>query len=417
MNVEKRFISKILLEREIVKVLDAKIRSDFFEDTQYGAVFDWIVQYYQEHGNTPTASVLARNYPWFEVVKAPEDLTWYISEVKKAREYAILHDAAVEIAAAMKAGDSEQARVTMQQCVSSLDHDLSPMRDINMSDPAYIEQWWEEYEELEKHDGALRGIPTGFPTIDRATSGLRPGQLITFIGEPKAGKSTGLMLMYKAAHDHGHIPLLIGFEMSNEEQRNRYAAIRARVNFHRLDNATLRPNEKKLFMRSLRELESTPDLWLSADASATSTVSGIMAKIDAYNPAVVFVDGVYMMIDEQTGEQNTPLALTHITRSLKRLAQRKNIPIVCSTQVLSWKINKKKGLTADTIGYTSSFAQDSDVIFGLESTEHEDEKRLKIVAARNLKNKLVLLRWDWESGVFEESDEGFDDEEDDTADA
>lgn len=412
MNIERRLVSKILLEKNIVPVLDAKITADFFEDAQFGQVFDWVVLYYEEHGSTPTAGALARNYPWFEVVTSPEDLTWYISEIQRARKYAILHDAAVDIAVAMKADDAEQAHFIMQKCLTSLEYDLSPMRDINMSDPSYIEDWVEDYEELEKHDGALRGIPTGWDSIDRATSGLRPGQLITIIGAPKAGKSTALMLMYKGAHDRGHIPLMVGFEMSNEEQRNRYAAIRARVNFHRLDNATLRPNEKKLFMRSLRELSNTPDLWLSADPTSTATVSGIMAKIDAYNPAVVFVDGVYMMVDEQTGEQNTPQALTHITRSLKRLAQRKNIPIVCSTQALTWKIHKKKGLTADSIGYTSSFAQDSDVIFGLESTDDDDEKILKIVAARNLKNKLVRLRWDWSQGVFEETDEGFDTEDD-----
>lgn len=402
-----------MLDKDIGPVLDAKISTDFFEDPQYGQVFDWISLYYQEHGNTPTPGALARNYPWFEVVKAPEDLSWYIAELRRSREYAILHDAYVEGASALKAGDQEQAHLVLRKCLASLEYDLSPMRDINLSDPAYIEQWVEEYEELAKHDGALRGIPTGFPTIDRATSGLRNGQLISIIGEPKAGKSTGLLLMYKAAHDQGHVPLFIGFEMSNEEQRNRYAAIRARVNHHRLDNATLTPPEKKLFMRSLRELENTPDLWLSADASSTSTVSGIMAKIDAYNPAVVFVDGVYMMVDEQTGEQNTPLALTHITRSLKRLAQRKDIPIVCSTQALTWKVSKKKGLTADSIGYTSSFAQDSDVIFGLESTEDEDIKKLKIVAARNLRNRSVLLQWSWANGEFEEMDNGPDPEDDD----
>ena len=37
------------------------------------------------------------------------------------------------------------------------------------------------------------------------------------------------------------------------------------------------------------------------------------------------------MIDEQSGEANTPQALTNITRGLKKLAQRFNKPIVIST--------------------------------------------------------------------------------------
>ena len=44
------------------------------------------------------------------------------------------------------------------------------------------------------------------------------------------------------------------------------------------------------------------------------------------------------MDDEQGEPKGSPQALTNITRSLKRLAQRFDIPIVGTTQVLSWKI-------------------------------------------------------------------------------
>lgn len=65
---------------------------------------------------------------------------------------------------------------------------------------------------------------------------------------------------------------------------------------------------------------------------------------------------------------------------------------------------KKRQVTADAIGYSSSFYQDSDVIFGLERQDEEDDssRRLTIVASRNSGPASTDLLWDWEEGKFEE---------------
>ena len=142
--------------------------------------------------------------------------------------------------------------------------------------------------------------------------------------------------------------------------------------------------------------------WL-VDSAAGSTVTGIASKIQVLHPDVVFIDGTYLMIDEQTGEANTPQALTNITRSLKRLAQRFQIPVVISTQVLNWKMRKGQ-VTADSIGYSSSFHQDADVIFGLQKEDEnvDDTRLLKVLASRNSGLTEVSMLWDWDTGQFRE---------------
>jgi replicative DNA helicase len=139
------------------------------------------------------------------------------------------------------------------------------------------------------------------------------------------------------------------------------------------------------------------------DSTSAMTVTGLAAKIEKIKPDIVFVDGVYLMVDEASGESNTPQALTSITRNLKRLAQKANIPIVVSTQVLLWKM-KKGQVSADSIGYSSSFFQDSDVILGLQRQDEEDDssRELRIVASRNSGPASSDLLWDWEEGKFEE---------------
>jgi replicative DNA helicase len=142
--------------------------------------------------------------------------------------------------------------------------------------------------------------------------------------------------------------------------------------------------------------------WLT-DSSAASVISGIANKIQQLQPDVLFIDGVYLMMDEQSGEANTALALTNITRSMKRLAQKFQIPIVITTQTLRWKMHKGN-VTVDSIGYSSSFLQDADVVFGLQQEDEnvDDTRLLKVLASRNSGPLEVSLVWAWDTGEFRE---------------
>lgn len=415
MNVERKLLSRALMDKDITPLIDAKIRPDWFEDDQHGMLWGWMQEFFGRYGKPPSPQALRNNHPWFEVVKAQDPVEFYIEQFMRARKFAVMRNAVAEAGLHLKDYDPESALIVVQQAITELSLEMTPLRDINLSDPEYIERWKDEYEERATQDGTLIGLPTGFPTIDRASGGLRPEQLIVVGGTPGAGKSTSLLLMCKSVHDHGRSPLFIGFEMSNEEQRSRYAAIRANIDYHRLDRGTLTMEEERLFYKMLKDLEATPDLWLSADPSATSTVSGVRAKLEQYKPAVLFIDGVYLMMDEQTGEMGTPQALTHITRALKQTAQRYKIPIVISTQVLEWKYNKKKGVTTESIGYASSFAQDADVLLGLEKTDDDTRKKLRIAKGRHLRNFVVDLEWNWTTRQFEELSFYDPDEDEDSA--
>lgn len=219
--------------------------------------------------------------------------------------------------------------------------------------------------------------------------------------------STLMMVAAIRAHETGRIPLFVGFEMSNEEQEVRYDSITSGVSHHALLSGGLRPSEQKKMAREMKRRRGMQPFILSSDIHSGTTVTGLAAKIDEYRPDILFVDGVYMMDDEHGETKGTPQALTNLTRGLKRLAQTKRIPIVCSTQVLTWKLGRGRRLSQDSIGYSSSFAQDSDLIIGVEHTEEEDLKRLRLVEGRMAKRGEFLVRWDWETGTFEEEVEQY----------
>jgi hypothetical protein len=62
-------------------------------------------------------------------------------------------------------------------------------------------------------------------------------------------------------------------------------------------------------------------------------------------------------------------------------------------------------VTADSIGYSSSFFQDSDVILGLEPVEEDEQRRmLKIVQSRNCPPDSTPITWNWDTGCFHDED-------------
>lgn len=217
--------------------------------------------------------------------------------------------------------------------------------------------------------------------------------------------STLMLNIATHLHAHGHTVMVQSFEMSNREQQERHDAMRAGISLTRLRSGTLHASEEKKYEAMLKSMDGMQPLMLT-DSTQGVTVSALAARVARHDPDIVFVDAVYLMVDEVTGEKGTPQALTSITQSLKNLAQRLDKPIVISTQSLLWKM--KGGKTSiSSAGYSSSFVQDSDVVLGLDKEEGVDDRRtLKIIASRNCGTAEVQLDWIWETGNFQEQPDG-----------
>jgi replicative DNA helicase len=399
-DIERLLISKIIAEGNLADVTDAGINPTFFLDPNSRRVYATILRHKTEYGDVPTVRVMRKDFPDYKFVEVDESLQYLVDEIRKNHALSIYEEALGDAVEAYEAEDEDAVRNVLSRAIGKVAADLPHGRDTDITQTG--QKRLERYKALEDLDGGLRGIPSGFASIDRATQGFQKGQLVTFVGPPKAGKSTTLLLAARAAHRLGYSPLFIGFEMSNEEQEERFDAIEAGVSHHRLRGGTLKPDEWKRLQRSVHSLEEKKPFVLSNDSMSTTTLSGVAAKIERYEPDIVFVDGVYMMDDENGEAKGSPQALTNITRGFKRMAHNMDIPIAITTQVLEWKMDRKQGVTSNSIGYSSSFAQDSDAVIANESTDDPTIKKIKIVIARNAQAMETFVQWDWETGTFEE---------------
>jgi len=398
---EVRLLSRAIRTRDISSMLEAGVQDDWFFVEENKAVWRFIRQHWTRYQEVPTGVTVLDNFPTYRLLAVDDNLDYLLDQLieyrKRQSTISVVQDASEAIAS----GDHNAAIAVLGQGVAKLlDEGTRETTDIDLTDNAT--QRFEEYLNVKTRPNGLLGIATGFKTIDQATAGLQPGQLITIIAPPKTGKSVLALQVAVNVHNDGFVPLFQSFEMNNIEQQHRHDAMRAHIAHSRLIRGALNKDEEARYMKVLEEMEEMHKFYLT-DAVSAMTVTGLSAKIDKLRPDIVFVDGVYLMVDEITGEQNSPQALTNITRGLKQLAMAKKIPIVISTQVLLWKM-KKKQVSADAIGYSSSFYQDSDVILGLQKQDEEDDtsRELRIVASRNCGPASSDLLWDWEEGKFEE---------------
>jgi replicative DNA helicase len=398
---EVRLLSRAIRTRDITPLLEAGVTDDWFFVDENRQVWRFLRQHWTRYQEVPTSVTVVDNFPTYRLLAVDDTLEYLVDQLveyrKRQHAITVIQDASEAIAS----GDHNVAISVLSQGVAKLiDEGARESNDIDLTNNAT--KRFEDYTHIKTRPNGLIGFATGFKTIDEATAGLQPGQLITIIAPPKTGKSVLAMQMAVNVHRDGFVPMFQSFEMTNLEQQQRHDSMRSRIAHSRLIRGALTPAEEARYMDELKAMESMHKFYLTDSVSAM-TVTGLAAKIEKIRPDIAFVDGVYLMTDEVTGESNSPQALTNITRNLKHLAMAKKIPIVISTQVLLWKM-KKRQVSADAIGYSSSFYQDSDVILGLQKQDEEDDtsRELRIVASRNCGPATSDLLWDWEAGKFEE---------------
>lgn len=393
---EHRLVSKVIRDRNIIPVLEMGIRDEWIVDDDVRRVWKFVREHYTEYKEVPTGVVVKDNFPNFKIYDVEDTIDYLIDQMVAFRRRTLTRNGAEVVLEKLNANDHEAALGEMSNTVTIVNE--QGVKGTNHIDVTKNpDQFWDEYQSIQNHK--LLGLPTGFKSIDEATAGLQGGQLITLIAPPKTGKSQIGLRIASNVWESGKVPMFQSFEMNNHEQTQRFLAMSAHVAANRLRQGKLKADEEDRLIDFLDKLK-TQHAFHFVDAVNGLTIDALLAKAEQLKPDLLFVDGVYLMMDQVTGDSNTPQALTNITRGLKRVAQRLDIPVIITTQTLLWKMKGGK-VSADSIGYSSSFFQDSDVILGLEPIEADEYRRtLKIVQSRNAPPSEIQITWEWDHGCF-----------------
>lgn len=409
MDVQHAALSKMIVEGQLRLFVDARITTEFFPDEKWRKVFVYLTDHWRQYGTPPTVEVVARSYPTYKwVTDDPQPAEYYIDQLRDRRKGSIFMEA-LQHAGSLLADDEEPDQNDMimrvlHEALVQAKTETSATRDTNLV--AAFRGVLARIGLRRSSPGHLRGLTTGFDGIDYVTGGLQPEQFIVLTGIPKSGKSSFLLYMALQVFLSGKVPLFVGFEMSNDEQEDRLTSLMSGISLTSLLNGTTTMQQWGKVNKAWKDLEGMHPLILSADRESATTVSGLQSKVMDLQPDALFVDGAYLMesdrLDPKVYPKGSPQVLTDISRSMKQLAQSARIPIVVTTQSLVAR--SRGGLTLGSIGYTSAFGQDADLILGVERQENSNISKLHVIDSRSGPRKDCFIEWDWDRGYVGELD-------------
>lgn len=383
------------------ELVSAKLTPEMFFDQDAALVYKFALDQQQKHGKFPSETFVKQSFPVFPRIKVTDPISLLIDAFKEWRRSQIVKVAIQESAEEYAKDGADKALARMESAIAQVAAEsVSADGDIDLTENT--RERYDAYLAFAQRPPGLLGYPTGFATLDDILSGMQPKQLITVVALPKVGKSTLAMQMAISAHYAGARVMFQTIEMSSTEMSGRYECQRAGISYTRFRTGTLKKSEERRYEKMLTETDKMPNPFVVTES--VINLAQISAKIEEYEPNIVVVDGVYLLQSHPDFAPGSAQALTHLSRSFKKLCQSTNTTIILTTQALQAKLQGGK-LSPHSIGYSSSFLQDSDLVIGLEMNDADDHdaRELSILASRHSGTAKVTLDWDWENALFAES--------------
>lgn len=400
MDIENAALCKIIETGNLTLAFERHITDAFFDGNESLLVWDLVRDHWKQYGRTPGFDVVHQTYPAWPIYTYPDSLEFYLDKLRDRRLFKVGMTAIREaLEEAEKAGPDQGKRLLdrVRMGVSDALSEVPVGKDLDYY-TGFFDTVFPELEQRRLSPG-LQGLPSGFDSLDLATSGFKPGQLITVVALPKTGKSTLSLFSAKQLRSSGYTSAYFTFEMSAEEQADRLASLVSGIDLNKILSGNLTDAEMaKIKQDHLLRQASHAGLTIVADTSSVTTVSAVQAKIREIKPRMVYIDGAYLMDDENGETAGSPQAITNITRGIKRLAQAEGVPIMITTQGSVFRA--KGGVNASTAMYSQSFLQDSDIMIGADKMGRF--MKITTPASRSSRAAEFFLEVDWTRGYIGE---------------
>ena len=182
----------------------------------------------------------------------------------------------------------------------------------------------------------LRGIPTGFPFLNKITNGFQRSDLIVIAARPGSGKTSLAMNIVEAAAFQGNVCAVFSLEMPKIQIVQRLLCASAKVSMSDALSGKLTPNDWKALIKTGEDLKK---LSIIIDDSSRVTPAEILSKcrrIKSKNGGrldLVMIDYIQLMSSGSRQEENRTREIAHITGDLKIMAKELGVPVIALSQL------------------------------------------------------------------------------------
>jgi len=225
---------------------------------------------------------------------------------------------------------------------------------------------FDRLDELHKDKNSLRGVPTGFKSLDGLLAGLQKSDLVILAARPSMGKTTlALNIAHHVATKEG-IPVgIFSLEMGKEQLIDRLLAAESGIDSWKLRNGRLEDSDFPKINDAMAVLSEAP---IYIDDSATANVMEMRTKARRlqaeHDLGLVVVDYLQLISGRKTsGSDNRTQEVSEISRALKGLAREINCPVLALSQLSRSVESRNPAIPMlSDLRESGSIEQDADVV-------------------------------------------------------
>ncbi len=418
-EAEQAVVGAMLMDKDAITAASEIISGKDFYQTAYGAVFDSVLELFNEGKPVDLVTLKERLTekdvpPEIASLEFVRDLLESTSTSANARYYAeIVADKSVmrrliklndEISNLCYAGKEplESILETTEKSVFELLQrrnagDYVPIKDVVLSALERIER-------ASKNKGAVTGIPTGFIDLDYKLSGLQPSDLVLIAARPSMGKTAFVLniAQYVAFKKEKGVAVF-SLEMSKEQLVNRLFSLESQVDSQAIRTGNLKDSDWEKLIEGAGIIGKSK---LIIDDTPGISVSELRSKCRKYklehDVQLIIIDYLQLMTGSVGKRpESRQQEISEISRSLKALARELNVPVVALSQ-LSRAVESrpdKRPMLSD-LRESGAIEQDADVVMFIYRDEYynkdsEYKKQAEIIIAKQRNGPVGTVNLAW----------------------
>ncbi|HXT41442.1 MAG TPA: replicative DNA helicase [Candidatus Angelobacter sp.] len=220
-------------------------------------------------------------------------------------------------------------------------------------------------EEFHQRQGMLTGVSTGFPDLDKMTSGFHGGEMIVIAARPSMGKTSLAMNIAEHVAADERLPVgVFSLEMTADSLVLRMLCSRSRVNLRSIRDGFLAERDFPKLTGSAGKLAGAP---LFIDDTPALSILQLRAKArrmaQQHGVKLFVIDYLQLLHSTSRRAENRQQEIADISNGIKALAKELSVPVIVLSQLnreLEKDKNRKPRLS--DLRESGAIEQDADLV-------------------------------------------------------
>ncbi len=346
-------------------------------------LFEFVKTHIQKYGVTPARATITKHLPEVSLpTDVPEPPSYYYDRMQKRHRHMTLKQTMLDATDLLNSDDPEAAQEKVFETLVALRKIEYRRRVID-----YAQEGGGIIKDhlITMQKGIDTGIPFGWPSVDTDSTGMQPGDFISFIGRPGKGKTYMLLYLLLHAWRNGFSPLFVSMEMNPQLIIQRLVSLDTHTAATQIKLGSVSSAKENSMMAHLLENKKMPPAWV-LDGGLSATVNDILMHAMEKKPDVTFIDGAYLLRGKSHSRWER---IADNAEAIKRdICEGLKIPTVCSYQFnreAAKQSKKSKPVGLEGIAGADVVGQLSSIVFGMfeeESVENMYKRRIEILKGR-----------------------------------